>query len=86
MAYKSAVRRSRAPATRVCCRTLATRFAITRAIVSITLNVSRYCTSATANVKRGGTKKKSNAATFRIAVITAGPRPNLSAATVTPSR
>ena len=86
MAYKSAVRRSRAPATRVCWRTLATRLAITSAMVNITLNVTRYCTSETANEKRGGTKKKSKAATFRTAHMTAGPRPKRKPATVTPSR
>ena len=42
IAYSSAVRRSRAPATRVCCRTLAISVAITSAIVSITPNVTRY--------------------------------------------
>ena len=49
MAYSSAVRRSRAPATRVCCRTLAMRLAITSAMVSMTAKVTRYCASETAN-------------------------------------
>jgi hypothetical protein len=49
MAYRSAVRRSRAPETRVCCRTLDIRFAITRAIVSMTTKVNRYWASVTAN-------------------------------------
>ena len=54
---QSAVRRSRAPATRVCCRTLAISVAITMVTISITENVTRYCTSLTANVNRGGTKQ-----------------------------
>ena len=40
--YNRDVRLSRAPATRDCARTLATRFAMTSAITSITPNVSRY--------------------------------------------
>ena len=35
---------------------------------SITTNVTRYCASLTWNVKRGGTKKKSNTATLAMAV------------------
>ena len=61
MAYSIAVRRSRAPATRVCWRTFAMSVAMVSAMVSITPKVTRYCTSLTANVKRGGTKKKSKA-------------------------
>ena len=47
------------------------------ATASITAKVSRYCTSVTANEKRGGTKKKSKRATLTNAASTAGPRPNL---------
>ena len=86
MAYSSAVRRSRAPATRVCWRTLAVRLAITSAMVTMAPKVTRYCTSDTANEKRGGTKKKSKAATFSTAVSADGPRPSCRPATVTPSR
>ena len=43
IAYSSAVRRSRAPATRVCCRTLAIRLAMTSATSSMTAKVTRYC-------------------------------------------
>ena len=50
MAYSSAVRRSRAPATRVCWRTFAIRFAITSVTTSMTAKVTTYCTSETANV------------------------------------
>ena len=50
IAYSSAVRRSRAPATRVCCRTLAIRFAITRVTTSMTAKVTMYWTSETAKV------------------------------------
>ena len=56
------------------------------ATASITANVSRYCASLTANEKRGGTQKKSNAATLTKAASTAGPRPNLSATSTTVSR
>ena len=38
---------------------------MTSATISMTPNVTRYCTSLTANVKRGGTKKKSNSSTFK---------------------
>ena len=48
---------------------------MTSATTSITAKVSRYCASLTLKVKRGGTKKKSNAATVRKAASTAGPRP-----------
>ena len=41
---------------------------------SMMANVNRYCASATANDPRGGTNRKSNAATHRIDVSTAGPR------------
>ena len=37
---------------------------MTSPTISITANVKRYCTSETANEKRGGTKKKSNASTL----------------------
>ena len=43
---------------------------------SMMKNVSKYCTSLTANEKRGGTKKKSKAATFKTAESAAGPLPN----------
>ena len=56
------------------------------ATASITANVSRYCASLTANDMRGGTQKKSNAATLTKAARTAGPRPNLSATSTTVSR
>ena len=59
---------------------------MTSAMVSITPKVTRYCASLTANVKRGGTKKKSNAATFSTAASTDGPRPKRSPVAVTPSR
>ncbi len=72
IAYNSAVRRSRAPATRVCWRTRATSVAITSATISMTANVNRYWTSETANVNRGGTKKKSKQSTFSTAVSTDG--------------
>ncbi len=80
------MRRSRAPATRVCWRTLAVSVAITSAIVTMAPKVTRYCASETAKEKRGGTKKKSNAATFSSAVSAEGPRPSFKPATVTPSR
>ena len=52
----------------------------------MTANVSRYCTSLTANDRRGATKTKSNAATLRKAASAEGPRPNLSATSTVPSR
>ena len=42
---------------------------------SITTNVIRYCVSLTANVKRGGTKKKSNSSTLATAAAIDGPGP-----------
>ena len=48
---------------------------ISRPTSSITAKVTTYCASDTAKVKRGGTKKKSNAATFSTAAAAAGPRP-----------
>ena len=80
------MRRSRAPATRVCWRTLAMSVAMVSAMVSMTPKVTRYCTSLTANVNRGGTKKKSKAATLTTAANTDGPRPNRRPVAVTPSR
>ena len=47
----------------------------TRATISMTAKVTRYCESETAKVKRGGTKKKSKAATLRTNASTDGPRP-----------
>ena len=52
---------------------------------SMTRNVIRYCASLTWNVIRGGTKKKSNAATPTKAPNVPGPRPSLSPAIVAPS-
>ncbi len=86
MPYSDAVRRSRAPATRVCWRTRAISVAMTSATVSMTPNVSRYCTSDTAKVNRGGTKKKSKQTTFRTAVSTDGSRPMRKPAMTTPSK
>ena len=45
------------------------------ATTSITMKVSRYWVSDTANDSCGGTKKKSNAATDRKDASTPGPRP-----------
>jgi hypothetical protein len=52
---------------------------------SITAKVSRYWMSFTMNEKRGGTKKKSNAATFISAPTIAGPRPHFTARSTTVS-
>ena len=52
----------------------------------MTPKVTRYCTSATANEKRGGTKKKSKDATAANDAKTAGPRPKRIATSVTTSR
>jgi len=48
---------------------------ITSPTPSITAKVSTYWTSDTANVKYGGTKKKSNAATLRSDANSEAPRP-----------
>ncbi len=50
---------------------------------SITPKVKRYSGSLTRSEYCGGTKKKSNAATFRIAPKIAGPRPQRTAARIT---
>ena len=52
----------------------------------MTAKVTRYCTSLTANDRRGGTKKKSKAATLSSAARAAGPRPKRIATPTTPSR
>ncbi len=52
---------------------------------SMTTNVITYWASLTWNVNRGGTKKKSKAATLAIAVRVPGPRPSRSPAIVAPS-
>ncbi len=60
---------------------------MTSAMVSITAKVTQVLhVRDRKRVKRGGTKKKSNAATFSTAVSTDGPRPSRRPATVTPSR
>ncbi len=56
------------------------------ATASITANVTRYCASETANVRRGGTKKKLKQAMFSTAVSAAGPRPRRSPEIAAPSR
>ena len=86
MAYNKAVRRSRAPATRFCWRTLAIRVAMPKPMMSMTAKVTAYSTSLNANVKRGGTKKKSNAATLSMAAATDGPRPSHNPVAATPNR
>ena len=48
---------------------------MTRLTMSMTPKVRTYCVSATANVKYGGTKKKSKAATLQKVANTDGPRP-----------
>ena len=53
--------------------------------ISITENVTRYCTSLTANVNRGGTKQKLSAMMFATAATMAGPRPRRSPASAAPS-
>src|SRR6202521_3940493 len=57
-----------------------------RPTASMTAKVSKYWISLTAIDSRGGTKKKSNDATPRKVVRTAGPRPNITATTTTASR
>jgi hypothetical protein len=57
-----------------------------QATMSITAKVIRYCASLTAKEKRGGTKKKSKAATARKELATAGPRPRRMATMSTASR
>ena len=59
---------------------------ITSATASMTPKVTRYCTSETANVRYGCTKKKSNAATLSTDIRIDGPRPKRAATTTTPSR
>ena len=48
---------------------------IKRPMVSITAKVSKYSMSETANVRYGGTKKKSNTSTLTTEAATAGPLP-----------
>ncbi len=76
-------RRSATPAERV---RLEVRWLITSDVSSMPKKVSRYCVSLTESDMRGGTKKKSKAATDRKDCITPGPRPSLTALNTTPSR
>lgn len=86
IAYSDAVRRSRAPATRVCWRTLAISVAMVSATTSMVAKVTMYCASETANVRRGGTKKKLKQRMLATAVSAEGERPSRSPATAAPSR
>ena len=69
------MRRSRWIASSALSRTRAASVLTSRPTISITAKVTRYCVSATANVRCGGTKKKSKTATLAIAAKTEGPRP-----------
>ena len=53
---------------------------------SITANVTIYCRLVTANEYRGGTKKKSNAATPTTVATIDGPLPNRMATSTTVSK
>ncbi len=59
--YSARTRLSRWAATRAWKRRPEVSWPMIRPTTSITAKVTRYCTSLTANEKRGGTKKKSNA-------------------------
>ena len=80
------MRRSRARAACAWSRVRAVSVPITTATTSMTANVMTYCVSATPNWKYGGTKQKSNSPTLSTDAKIAGPRPNATATTVTPSR
>ncbi len=56
---------------------------VIRPTASMMKNVSKYCTSLTANEKRGGTKKKSKAHTLKTAANAAGPLPSRTATSTT---
>jgi hypothetical protein len=62
------------------------RVAIVSATTSITEKVTRYWTSETAKVRRGGTKKKLKQAMLSTAASAAGPRPRRRPAMAAPSR
>src|SRR5215467_8600932 len=59
---------------------------MTSATTSMTRKVIRYCESLTANVKYGGTKKKSNAATLSSDASADATRPKRRETSTTPSR
>ena len=80
------MRRSRCRADSAWKFTRAVSVPITTAVNSITAKVKKYCVSVTANVKCGGMKKKSNAATPSTEAKMAGPRPQHSATPITASR
>ncbi len=80
------MRRSLCRAASACARTRTDSVLITTLTSSITPKVTTYWVSATARVRCGGTKKKSNAATLRRAASTEGPRPYREATNATPSR
>ncbi len=86
IAYIAPVRRSRLDATRASRRKLDVRWLITSDVSSMPAKVSRYCVSETDNDMRGGTKKKSKAATLRNDSSTPGPRPIRAAVKITPIR
>ena len=59
---------------------------MTSPTASMTPKVTRYCTSETAKLMRGSTKKKSSKPTLSKLASTAGPRPSRSATATTHSR
>ena len=59
---------------------------MTRPTTSMMANVIRYCESLTANVKYGGTKKKSKAATLSTEASAEAKRPKRMATITTPRR
>ena len=59
---------------------------ITKPTASITRKVSTWRASLTAKVMKGGTKKKSKAATLRMEASSEGPRPERMATAMIPSR
>ncbi len=83
ISYSEPARSSRCDATRAWKRKPAVSWPVINPTASMMMNVSRYCTSLTANEKRGGTKKKSKAPTLNIAASAAGPRPKRTATNTT---
>src|SRR5882757_3709813 len=74
--YSEPARSSRCAATRAWKRRPAVSCPVIRPTASMMKNVNKYCTSLTANEKRGGTKKKSKEHTLKTAASAAGPLPS----------
>ena len=83
---KDCARRSRLVEIRASNFSPAVSWPVSKPTISITPNVTKYCTSVTAKENRGATKNQSKAATLHTAASAAGPRPHFTATNTVPSK